>query len=384
MRSPRSLSLVVVAAMLLMGIGAQAQVASPASRIVNKIDEKQLVTLKGTVHPLANARNDRGAAPDETQLERMHLVLKRSSSQETALHQLIADMHTPGHPSYHKWLTPEAFGKQFGPSDQDIATVEKWLNGHGFNVSKVNPGRQTIEFTGNVAQFRNAFHAQIHKYQVNGGTHFANAGDPQIPAALASVVGGFVSLNNFKVKSYVKPLGKASYDPKTDKATAQWTIGDSTNGYNFVLSPADYAVQYDLNPLYTAGTKGSGQTIAIINEANINVALVNQFRSLFGLSVNPPQVIIDGNDPGIDGMNNPDGANGASVEAYLDVEWAGAVAPDATIDLVIGADDFSLLTMPSPQLTTVAQPGHEIGKEALNQTPILFHCTVPAKWSLPI
>ena len=34
-------------------------------------------------------------------------------------------------------------------------------------------------------------------------------------------------------------------------------------------------------------------------------------------------MIIDGNDPGIDGANNPDGLNGASAEAYLDVEWSG-------------------------------------------------------------
>ncbi len=54
--------------------------------------------------------------------------------------------------------------------------------------------------------------------------------------------------------------------------------------------------------------------------------------------LNPPQVIIDGNDPGIDGINNPGGPNFASVEAYLDVEWAGAVAPNATIDLVIAGD----------------------------------------------
>ena len=105
-----------------------------------------------------------------------------------------------------------------------------------------------------------------------------------------------------------------------------------------MLSPADFAIQYDLNPLYTAGINGSGQTIAIINDSNINIDLVNQFRTLFGLPANPPQVIIDGNDPGVDGINDPDGPNYDSGEAYLDVEWSGAVAPDATIDLVIAAD----------------------------------------------
>ena len=101
------------------------------------------------------------------------------------------------------------------------------------------------------------------------------------------------------------------------------------------------AIQYDLNPLYTAGTNGSGQTIAIINESNVNIDLVNKFRSIFGLSANPPQVIIDGNDPGVDGINNPDGPNYDSTEAYLDVEWAGAVAPGATIDLVVAGDTAS-------------------------------------------
>jgi trimeric autotransporter adhesin len=48
-------------------------------------------------------------------------------------------------------------------------------------------------------------------------------------------------------------------------------------------------------------------------------------------------VIIDGNDPGIDGDNNPGGSNGDSIEV-LDVEWSGAVASGARIDLVIAGD----------------------------------------------
>ncbi|HEX3985199.1 MAG TPA: Ig-like domain repeat protein [Acidobacteriaceae bacterium] len=307
------------------------------NRLTQPIDDSARITLQHTVHPLANAANDRGAAPDGMALDRIQVVLKRSAAQESALKQLISDMHTPGTANYHKWLTPVQFGAQFGPSDQDIATVETWLQSKGFSVTKVDAGKQTLEMSGSVGQFRTAFNAQIHKYSVNGEIHYANATDPQIPAALAPVFGGFASLNNFRVKKQARLLGKATYDPKTDKATPQWTVGGN-NEYSFVLSPGDYAVQYDLNPLYAAGTNGSGVTIGIINDSNVNVGLVNQFRTLFGLPANPPQVIIDGNDPGVDGINNPDGPNYDSVEAYLDVEWAGAVAPAATVDLVIGAD----------------------------------------------
>jgi subtilase family serine protease len=307
------------------------------SRITAAVDESSLVRIKGTIHPLANAANDSGAAPDGMPLERLHLVFKRSQAQESALKQLISEMHTPGSPSYHKWLTPEQFGEQFGPADQDVATVESWLTSHGFQMSAVKPGKQVLEFSGNVAQMRGAFHTQIHKYMVNGEAHYANADDPAIPSALAPVISGFASLNNFRAHGLTQFLGKATYDPKTHMATPQWTY-PVQGGVNYVVAPGDFAVQYDLNPLYTAGTTGAGQTIAIINDANINIDLVNQFRSIFGLSANPPQVIIDGNDPGIDGTNNPDGPNFDSFEAYIDVEWSGATAPGATVDLVIAGD----------------------------------------------
>jgi trimeric autotransporter adhesin len=340
LRSLSPIAFVAAAFALIAPVSLLAQAGSPlvTTRLTQPIDENARVTLKGTVHPLARAANDRGAAPDSMPLDRLTLVLKRSDAQESALRQLITDLHTPGSASYHKWLTPDQFGKQFGPSDQDLATVQSWLASHGFTVAKVNGGRQSLEISGNVAQFRSTFHSQIHKYAVNGEIHYANSTDPQIPAALAPVVAGFASINNFRLKSYVRKLGEAAYEPKTGKTTPQWTIGSAASGYSFVLSPADYAVQYDLNPLYSANTTGTGQTIAIVNDSNINIYLVNQFRSLFSLPANPPQVIIDGNDPGIDGTNNPDGPNGDSVEAYLDVEWSGAVAPNATIDLVVAAD----------------------------------------------
>ena len=190
----RSYQLLVATALGLAALLAaplRAQTAPPSlavNRITAPIDESNRVTLKGTVHRLANAANDRGAAPDSMPLQRLHLVLQRSPAQEATLRQLVRDMHTPGSASYHKWLTPEQFGEQFGPSDQDIATVQSWLGSHGFEVGKVQPGKQVIEFSGNVAQMRDAFHTQIHKYVVNGETHHANAGAPQIPSALTPLV----------------------------------------------------------------------------------------------------------------------------------------------------------------------------------------------------
>ncbi len=341
MRSLRTLSLCAVAGAFFSSTALFAQHVGPTVRITGPISTSQVVTLKGTVPFLANAHNDRGLAPAGMQLERMHLILKRSPAQEAALRQLIAEQNTPGSPNYHKWLTPAQFGAEFGPSQQDIATLEKWLTSQGFQILKLEPGNQTLDISGTVGQLSSAFHTQIHKYMVNGRLHYSNANNPQIPAALSPVVGGFVSLNNFHYRSQAVNLGEATYNPATGLAKPSWTVGSGSfnyQNYNFVLSPVDFATEYNLAPLYQEGLNGTGQTIAIVNDSNINLSLVNQFRSLFNLPYNPPQVIIDGNDPGINGINNPDGPNYDSVEAYLDVEWAGAIAPNATIDLVIAAD----------------------------------------------
>ena len=165
----------------------------------------------------------------------------------------------------------------------------------------------------------------MHQYSVKGVTRYANANAPDIPTALAPVFGGFVSLNNFRLKNHAQVLGKAQLNATTHESKPEWTTQDSS-GTHLILAPNDFAVQYDLNPVYAAGTKGDGQTIAIINDSNINVALVNSYRTLFGLPANPPQVIIDGTDPGVDGINSPYGSNTDSGEAYLDVELSGAVA----------------------------------------------------------
>jgi subtilase family serine protease len=337
----RTLSNTILPALvLLVSLGAVRPAPAQESRVTQPVNEHALVTLRGTVHPLASPANDRGAASPDMQLERLQLVLKRSPQQEAALQQLLSDMHTPGTANFHKWLTPEQFGKQFGPSDQDVQTIESWLDAKGFQVLKVNPGKQTLEVAGTVGALQQAFHTTIHKYAVNGQQHFSNTQDPQIPVALAPVLGGFVSLNNFPIRHYSRFLGSAQYNPKTHEAIPEWTLPGGTLGKTYAVGPEDFATQYDVTPLYTAAKPldGSGQTIAIINESNININFVNNFRTLFSLPASTPQVIIDGNDPGIDGANNPDGLNNASAEAYLDVEWSGAVAPGATIDLVIAAD----------------------------------------------
>ncbi len=316
-------------------VSAWAQTPAPPSRIVGRLDESALVTLRGNTHPLAQRQFDQGAAPLTLPMARMLLVLKRSDAQEAALQSLLDAQQDQNSPSYHQWLSPDAFGQQFGPSDQDMQTVAAWLGSHGFQVAPISRGRTVIEFSGSAAQIQQAFHTEIQKYLVNGGEHWANASDPQIPAALAPVVYGISSLHNFPKKPMYRLVGKNSNAGGILQARSlspQFTFNDPQCGgldNCYFLGPYDFAAIYNVLPLWTAGIDGTGQSIGILNESNIAIQDVRDFRSIFGLPANDPQIVLNGPDPGL--------VSGVETEADLDVEWSGAVATGATIKLVVSA-----------------------------------------------
>ncbi|HEX8926615.1 MAG TPA: protease pro-enzyme activation domain-containing protein, partial [Terriglobales bacterium] len=305
-------------------ISSLAQQVAPRQRILQSVDNTRLTRLPGNTHPLARAEFDRGRAPDSLPAERMLLLLSRAPEQETALAQFLEDQQNSTSPNYRRWLTPEEFGQKFGPADADVQTITAWLQTQGFRVNRVAQSKNLIEFSGTSAQVRNSFRTELHKYVVDGKEYWANATDPQIPSALTPVVKGFVALNNFPIKPQHRDFGVFKRDAD-GTVRPELTVSDGTTNY-YALGPADFATIYKTSSLISAGTNGTGQTIALIGETKINLQDVTDFRTFFGLSGGSASVVLDGTDPGI--------VPGAEAEALLDVQWAGAVAPAADVKLV--------------------------------------------------
>ena len=312
---------------------AVAQTPVVRAHVTRPVDPQDRVILHGNVHPLARPEFDQGVAPDDLPLERILLILQRDDDQEVALRQLLDDQQVKSSQRFHQWLTPEQFGQQFGPADSDVQAVTDWLTAQGFQVTKVSAGRTVIEFSGTAGLARQALGTEIHGYRVNAADHWANTSNPQIPSALAPVVAGFASLNNFPRPSMYHRLGTFTHSKATGEVQPLFTFpvpcsGGSGSCYYFALGPADFATIYNVSPLWSAGTDGTGQTIAVVGETNINPQDVTDFRSMFGLPANPPNIILNGPDPGIT-------STGEESEADLDVQWTGAVAKGATIDFVV-------------------------------------------------
>ena len=305
---------------------AQSQVGS---RILSPVDNSERVTIQRSTHPLARSAYDAGPLADDAALKRMILVMGASSDQEHQLQTLLDSQQTKGSPDYHRWLTPDEFGARFGPSQQDIQQVTGWLQQQGFTVDSVPRSGRWIDFSGTAGQVRSAFGAQMRQYQIAGKTHIANAADISVPAALSPVVRG-VSLHDFFKKPMLRHFEQVRRNSRGELEVVRpdLTVTNTKGTFHF-LAPGDYAKIYDLNPLYTGSLNGQGQTIAIVARSNINMSDMTQFRQTFFLPPKNPVVVLNGPDPGEDVFF------GDGIEATLDTEWSGAVAPGANISVVV-------------------------------------------------
>lgn len=344
------MKLLAVAAVLA-AAGAPAAVAQGSyfahSQIHAPIQNAQRTELPGNVRSAANAENDRGAVARNKELTGLILQLKRSPDREAALDAYIASLNDAHSANYHKWLSAAALGAEYGPAQSDIAAVVDWMQAQGLIVTAVATTGMTITFSGTAAQVEAAFGTSIHNLAVDGVNQIANVTEPSIPTALLGVVSGVASLNSFRPHQLHHNVHASHFDPRTGVETTSglaltasgtvhpdYTYTSSGSTYQAVV-PGDLATIYNLNPLFTSGVSGQGQTIVVIEDTDVySTTDWTTFRSKLGLSGYTSGTFTQVH-PG--GCTDP-GVNSADGEAILDAEWASAAAPSAAIVLASCAD----------------------------------------------
>ncbi len=308
--------------------------------VTSAVNENDLVTRAGNVHPAVSWAHDLGKMADDRMLEHLRLQLKRSPEDEAALQAYLDDLQNPKSANYHKWGTAAQFVQMFGLAQSDINAVEEWLRSQGLTVNFVTTN-MTIDFSGTAGAVSRAFHTEMHNFDADGERHFANISNPKVPAALADAVLGPVALHNFmphNLTTKVKP-------PITN-----YTVNAD---YQLVV-PGDLATIYNYNPLFRAGVSGQGQTVVLLERTDLyNNGDWNTFRKEFGLTKGFPKgklVVVhpqptgspitapNGVEFGPETCSDPGDVVGDDGEAAVDVEWAGASAPSATIELASCAD----------------------------------------------
>jgi hypothetical protein len=301
-----------------------AQSTQRSNRITQELASGAMETVPGTVPPLMRRATDLGAVNADMQLESMTLDIGLSAQQQVDINTLMTAQQDPKSPQYHQWLTQEEYGTRFGLTESDMSTVTGWLTSQGFTVKNVAPSRNAITFSGKAWQVESTFNTQLHKYQLGTETHFANATELSLPAGLATVVSNVRGLSNFRPK------------PQSITKSSNPDFTSSTTGTH-ILSPGDWATIYNVTPIYTAGYTGSGMHIGIAGQTYIPQSDIDAFRTAAGLGATQLNMVCISttNCTGTAGENFND-----IPEADVDVEWAGGIAKNATVDFIYasGAD----------------------------------------------
>ena len=285
-------------------------------RIVQRADDRDTRVVRDCVHSDAKDENDLGRVEATLVLERVAIAFKPSSAQESELAALVAEQQDPRSPRYQTWLSPDEYAARFGMSPADLAEVSAWLRAQGLSVGETSRSGNELYFSGTAAQIEDAFRTEIHRYRVDGEVHYANATEPSVPEAFADVVLALRNLSDFRPKPRLRRPGVA---PR---------FTSSISGSHF-LAPDDLATIYNADALHAAGYDGTGERIAVIGQTALgpgnSTADIAAFRAAAGLpTANLQQILVPGT--GSSTVCSDD-----ILEAHLDVEWAGAVARNATV-----------------------------------------------------
>jgi hypothetical protein len=320
-------------------------IAEAPDRIAGTLSSSKMVVLRNQVQRSAQPQFDQGRVEPSFQLH-VTLLTVPSPSQGKAMDQLLTEQQDPKSPNFHKWITSLQYADRFGLSHNDVAKTSAWLKSLGFTVDKVANGRNWISFSGTASQIESAFRTEIHRYNVKGELHFANAAPPSIPAALSGIATGFRGMTDFGPKPMIRKASSRVRKVRPGYYDANTGLGD-------FVAPGDIATIYDLNPLYTAATPidGTGEKLAIMGQTDVYLADLNDFRTGFGLpTITGCTTATSGANVGaitsctssstanfqyvLTGSTDPGVSLGDLTEADLDLEWSAAIARGAQIIFV--------------------------------------------------
>jgi subtilase family serine protease len=226
---------------------------------------------------------------------------------------------------YQRQLSVSQFAARYGQNSTVISGLESYLKGFGITVTETYADGLDVSTSGTAGDYDSALTVQQQWYHVPpqggrpGQTIHGTRQTPDLPGSFGRAV--------------LAVLGLTNYAPfSTDLVHAPNGVDVSTGGSNGVqtgnYTPADFAKNYNLDPLYKDGMTGQGQTLAIVTLAGFDPTTAEYFwNNVLHITTAPNRITVDNVDNGPGAPNE----NAGSGESDIDVEQSGALAPDANI-----------------------------------------------------
>ena len=243
-------------------------------------------SFAGAVPQWATPAHDAGVTAAATTVEgEIYLPLRDQAGAEA----FATAASTPGASGYRKFLSPQAWIKQFSPTQADSDAVVASLTSKGLTISAVPASRQYVVFRGTATQLGALFATSLHDYNYAGHVLAAPSSVPSVPAELAGKVSG-ISIDQGKMLTHtdsvkqggrvtdgVDTLSTTAAPPSAINAKCSTYTGENTvtapvaygqttfDTFNCGYVPSQLRSAYGVDSLAKSGVPGAGQTVAIID-----------------------------------------------------------------------------------------------------------------------
>ena len=312
---------------------------------------------------VASAEKSAAAAPSTV----LTLGLWLKPRNKATLDGIVAGLYDPTSPRYRHWLSRADVQAQFAPTAADSAAVRAFIRSSGLTLLAEGPDHFYFRVQGSVAEIEKSFHTQLNRYKAGNQVVRANASNPYIDGAAASLIAAVGGLSSAEMQrgTNIQPLAALSKGVVSDAAAAAAPAGFqsvcvqepgiekvateggypkatytghryNTTGAGCGYTPAQVQKAYGLSGLYTEGYNGKGQTIVLIEPCGSPTIRsdANAFSQAFGLPA------LTAANFTITSVPSPSACSGEYPVINGDVEWAHAIAPGANIAMIVPPTGF--------------------------------------------
>ncbi len=252
----------------------------------------------------------------------LHLAIALPMRNQAELNALLKNIYDPASASYHRYLTPQQFAENFGPTKSDYQAVIKFVERNGLKVTGTHSNRLVLDVTGSVTDIENTFQVKLHVYNhpKEKRTFYAPDTEPSVDASLTVPILSISGLNNYSLPQPASLHLTPTNQPPGATPDSGSGAGGSYRGLDF---RAAYVPKSLLN--------GTGQSVALVE---FDGYYSNDIASYEKLSSLPYTTLI--NVP-VSGVASPSTNLNRVLEVSLDIEMAVCMATNLSSVVVYEA-----------------------------------------------
>ncbi len=272
----------------------------------------------GIPAPMTDVYTDLGAAPLN---DRFRALMGFPIRDFEGLTAAIDDIYDPASPNFRNYMTAQEWIDTYSPSELDFHLVKLWIESKDMEVGYEATNRLMFQFTGTVAQFNEAFQTELRVFSRKN----PQSGNPDIPV--------YGTLGPLTVPTWVSErvsgIITADLPASTDQLPGEGGQIESDPPPNIWRGRTidEIAGVYGYDDLYAQGFTGQGVKLGLVVGATFKYKDLQSFWQGLGLLREEPQV-----------FETMEPIATRYLEATIDVEWAGALAPGADLMVYEGPD----------------------------------------------